>query len=404
MAAVEIKDGIFWVGAVDWSVRDFHGYETPRGTTYNNYLIIDDQVTLVDTVKNTFADETIKNIEGVIDLSKIDNIVINHIENDHASSIENILRYCPSARIYITQRGKDGFNRFYDTTGWNFNVVKTGDTLSIGKRTLMFLETPMLHWPDSMMTYVKEEKLLISQDGFGQHLASSARFDDQYVSEVCEAELIDAVVDYYANILMPFGQIVKTKLAEVEKLGLEIDMIAPDHGIIWRRKPEKVIKMYLDMANGKADCDVTIVYDTMWKSTEMMMTPIIQGIIDEGIGCKVLKLRATPSSQVIKELWKSRGWLIGTPTLNNMMFPTVAGFMSSLRGLRPKNRIVGAFGSYGWGRGGVKGLYEEFDKMGLEIFGPGAEVQYEPQLEEEQSLYEFGQSFAKKVIEYHKNF
>ncbi|MBI4733771.1 MAG: FprA family A-type flavoprotein, partial [Rubrobacteridae bacterium] len=375
MAAVEIKDGIYWVGAVDWSVRDFHGYETPRGTSYNNYLIIDDQITLVDTVKNTFADETIRNIEGVIkDLSKIKNIVINHIENDHASSIENILRYTPDAQIYITEKGKRGFERFYDTTGWNFNIVKSGDTLNTGHKTLMFLETPMLHWPDSMMTYVKEDKLLISQDGFGQHIASSARFDDQYMSDVCEAELVDAVIDYYANILMPFGQIVKTKIAEIVKLGLEIDMIAPDHGVIWRRNADRVIQMYLDMANGKANMDVAIVYDTMWKSTEMMITPIVQGIIDEGIGCKVYKLRATPSSQVIKELWKSRGWLFGTPTLNNLMFPTVAGFMSSLRGLRPKNRIVGAFGSYGWGAGGVKGLYEEFGKLGLEIFEPGVEV------------------------------
>jgi flavorubredoxin len=404
MAAVEIKEGIYWVGAVDWSVRDFHGYETPRGTSYNNYLIIDDQITLVDTVKSSFAEETIRNLESLIDLSKIDNIVINHIENDHASSIERILHYAPSAQIYITEKGKNGLSRFYDTTGWNFNVVKTGSSLKIGKYTLQFLETPMLHWPDSMMTYVQEAKLLISQDGFGQHIASSARFDDQYIADACESELVDAVIDYYANILMPFGQLVKNKLAEVEKLGLEIDMIAPDHGIIWRKYTDKVIQMYLDMANGKADQDVVIVYDTMWKSTEMMIGPIVQGIIDEGMGCKVLKLRATPNSQVIKELWKARGWLVGTPTLNNLMFPTVAGFLSSLRGLRPKNRIAAGFGSYGWGKGGVKGVYEEFEKMGLEVFSPGVEVQFEPQMDDEKLLYRFGQDFAKKVKEYHGKF
>lgn len=404
MKAVELKNGIYWVGAIDWAVRDFHGYETPRGTTYNNYIIMDDEVTLLDTVKYDFADITIKNIKSVIDPSKIKHVVINHIENDHVTSIDKIMALTPDATIYITEKGKKGLDRFFDASKWNIKLVRTGDTLCIGKRTLLFIETPMLHWPDSMMTYIKEEKILISQDAFGQHIASAVRFDDEFVTCESMSDLEDAVIDYYANILMPFGQLIKAKIADIQKLGLDIEMIAPDHGIIWRANPQKVLQMYLDMANGRSNLSVSIIYDTMWHSTEQMTLPIMQGIKDEGVECKVIKLRATPMSVAIKEFWKSRGALIGTPTLNNIMYPSVAHFLTHLRGLRPKNRIVGAFGSYGWGGGAVKEAYEEFKRMGLEIFDPGIQILYRPSLEDETKCYEFGKEFAKKVKEYHQKF
>lgn len=404
MKAVEIKNDIYWVGAIDWAVRDFHGYETPRGTTYNNYLIMDDEITLLDTVKHDFVDITVKNIKSVTDPSKIKNIIVNHIENDHASGLSKIMSLAPNAVIYITEKGKKGLARFNDIEGWNIKIVKSGDTLSIGRRTLLFLETPMLHWPDSMMTYIKEEKILISQDAFGQHLASSVRFDDEFITCQSMTELEDAVVDYYANILMPFGQLIKSKIAELQKLGIEIEMIAPDHGIIWRTNPAKVVQMYMDMANGKANLSISIIYDTMWHSTEQMTLPMMQGITDEGVECKVIKLRATPMSVAIKELWKSRGCLIGTPTLNNIMFPSVAHFLTHLRGLRPKNRMVGAFGSYGWGGGAVKEAYGEFEKMGLERVEPGLQILFQPSLEDETQCYEFGREFARKVKEYHSKF
>jgi len=286
-------------------------------------------------------------------------------------------------------------------SGWRVKIVKNGETLNIGKRTLLFLETPMLHWPDSMVTYVQEEKLLFSQDAFGQHIASSARFDDEFVTCASVWELEDAVWDYYANILMPLGQLIKAKIAEIVKAGIEIEMIAPDHGIIWRKDPGKIIRMYLDMAEGKATSSVTIVYDTMWHSTEAMAPPIAKGINDEGLDCKVIKLRATPQSVAIKEFWKSRGTLIGSPTLNNLSFPTIGQFLAHLRGLRPKNRIVGAFGSFGWGGGAVKEIYAEVKKLGLAVFEPGQELLYRPSLEDEARCYEFGKAFAKKVKEYH---
>ena len=404
MKAIELKNGVYWVGVIDWAVRDFHGYVTPRGTTYNNYLIMDDEVTLLDTVKYDFADITIKNIRSVVEPSKIKHVVINHIENDHVTSIDKIMALTPDATIYITEKGRKGLDRFFDISKWNIKIVKTGDTLKIGKRTLLFIETPMLHWPDSMMTYIKEEKILISQDAFGQHIASAVRFDDEFATCESMSELEDAIIDYYANILMPFGQIIKTKTAEIQKMGLEMDMIAPDHGIIWRSNPQKVLQMYMDMAGGKANLSVSIIYDTMWRSTEQMTSPIMQGIKDEGVECKVIRLRATPMSIAIKEFWKSRGVLIGTPTLNNVMYPTIAEFLTHLRGLRPKNRIAAAFGSYGWGGGAVKEAYEEIKKMGLETVEPGLQILYRPSLEDETKCYEFGREFAKKVKEYHQKF
>lgn len=402
--AIEIKKDIYWVGAVDWAVRDFHGYETPRGTTYNNYLLVDEDITLVDTVKYDFAEIALKNIASVVDPASIKNVIINHIENDHATSLDRIMALAPNATIYVSEKGKKGLERFFDTSRWDLKTVKTGDTLTIGRRTLEFIETPMLHWPDSMFTYVREDNVLFSQDAFGQHIASATRFDDEFVDCASMAELEDAVEDYYANILMPFGQMIKTKIAEIQAKGLKIDMVAPDHGIIWKMDPQKVLQMYLDMANSKARLAVAVIYDTMWQSTEKMTVPIAEGIKAEGVECRIIKLRATPTSVAIKEFWKSRGTLIGSPTLNNILYPSVAEFLTHLRGLRPKNRLVGAFGSYGWGGGAVKEAYEEFKRMGLQAVEPGMQLLFKPSVDDELACYEYGRAFARQVIEYHAGF
>jgi flavorubredoxin len=304
------------------------------------------------------------------------------------------------ATIYITERGKKGLERYHDTSQWNIKIVKNGDSLNIGKHNLLFLETPMLHWPDSMVTYVKEAKLLISQDAFGQHIASAARFDDDFLVSNSQHELDDAVIDYYANILMPFGKLIKTKIDDIAKLGLEIDMIAPDHGIIWRKNPGRIMQMYLDMAGGKARRSIAIIYDTMWHSTELMTVPLVSGIQDEGVDCTVIKLRSTPMSFAIKEFWKARGCLIGTPTMNNVMFPSVAEFLYHLAGLRPKDRIAGAFGSFGWGGGAVKEAYDKFKQMGLTTLEPGVQALYKPSSADEKQCYEFGKQFARKMKEY----
>lgn len=404
MKPIEIKPDIYWVGVIDWAVRDFHGYVTQNGTTYNNYLMLDEQVTLFDTVKHNFDEVAMDNIKRLVDPGKITNIVINHIEPDHASSIGTFMKHMPGATIYITDRGKKGLDRHFDTSGWKFKIVKTGDTVTTGKYTLTFLETPMLHWPDSMVTYIKEAKLLISQDAFGQHMASAARFDDEFFSCHSQFELDDAIVDYYANILMPFGKLIEGKINEVIKLGLEIDMIAPDHGIIWRKDPGYILNRYMELAKGKADLSAVIIYDTMWHSTEIMADPIMNGIKDEGVPCKIMKLRASPMSQAIKEFWKSRGCLIGSPTINNVMFPSIAEFLYHLGGLRPKDRMIGGFGSYGWGGGAVKEAYARFQAMGLEVFEPGLQVVYKPSSEDMDKCYEFGKDFAVRLKEYHQKF
>jgi flavorubredoxin len=401
MKPVELKNGIYWVGAVDWAVRDFHGYETPRGTSYNNYLIDDDEPTLFDAVHHDFVDISIKNISRITDLQKIKHIVINHIENDHATGLEKILEIVPFANIYLTERGKNGLGRFIDLSKYKVSVVKSGDTLKIGKRTLQFIETPMMHWPDSMFTYIKEEKILISQDAFGQHIASAERFDDEFVKNYSMEELEDAVIDYYANILMPYGNVIKGKIEEIKKLGIGIEMIAPDHGVIWRSHIDKVLSLYSDMVDAKAKLGTVIVYDTMWHGTEQMVFPIAKGLEDEGIPVIIIKLRATPKSVAVKEVWKSRGVIVGSPTLNNGIFPSVAEFLTYLKGLRPKNRLFAAFGSYGWSGEAIKDMYEIAKSMKLEVFEPGIRVLYKPSEEDLNKCYEFGIAFGKALKEYH---
>lgn len=404
MEPVVLRPGVYWVGAIDWGIRDFHGYVIPRGTTYNNYLLMDDQITLIDTVKKTFAAATIGNIREITEPSKIKNIVINHIENDHATSLDEILSLAPEATVYITEKGRKGLERFYDMSRWKVVTVKTGDTLNLGRKTLLFIETPMIHWPDSMMTYVKEDRLLFSQDGFGQHLATAERFDDEFVKCASVYELEESVIDYYANILMPFGNLIRNKIAEFEKMGLAIDVIAPDHGIIWRNDPQRVIQMYREMTEGGAELKIAIIYDTMWNSTEAMTIPLMRGIRDAGVECTVVKLRETPMSMAVKEFWRARGLLLGTPTLNTKMYPSVAEFLHYLGGLRPKSRIAAAFGSYGWGGGGVRDVYEALKGMKLEVFEPGVQAVYRPSVEDEKRCYDFGRAFAEKVKEYHGQF
>lgn len=399
---VQILDTLYWVGAIDWNIRDFHGYVTPRGTTYNCYLFTGREPLLIDTVKEEFFEELLRNIRDLIDPKDLKHIIVNHIENDHASSLGKIMDIAKDATVYISERGRRGLERFYDLSGWQIRTVKTGDKLKLDNKTFLFIETPMLHWPDSMMTYIEEDGILISQDAFGQHLASSERFDDDYLSSHSPFELEDAIIDYYANILMPFGKLILDKIEELSSFSIR--MILPDHGLIWRGNPKMVIEMYKKLAKGWATSSVTIIFDTMWHGTEFMIPSIVDGIKKEGLEVKVIKLRTNPSSFAVKEFFRSRGTLVGTPTLNNSMFPSVAEFLQYLKGLRPKDRIVSAFGCYGWSGGGVRNLLEEFKKMGLEVFEPGLEVNFKPNKADIERCFEFGRNFALKVKEYQNRF
>lgn len=394
MPPVKVLENIFWVGAVDWNIRHFHGftYSTHRGTTYNAYLIIDKKVALVDTVQHSFAEEMIKRIREIIDPSKIDYIIANHVESDHSGSIAEILKHAPNATVVGTANCQKGLEKHY-FGNWKFQVVKTGDTLNLGERTLSFLEAPMLHWPDSMFTYIEKDALLLPNDAFGQHLATSKRFDDQVDQNI----LMQEAAKYYANILWPFSTLVTRKIEEVQKLGLKIDMIAPSHGIIWRKDPLKIVKAYLRWASGEAKKKVLVVYDTMWESTEKMAKAMLEGIISEGVETVLYRLPFSDNGDIIGELLETKGLLVGSATINNGILPTVAPFLREIEGLRPRNKLAAAFGSYGWGGGATATIEKALKSAGMELAVPALTVKWVPDKTELQKCYEYGREFAKKV-------
>lgn len=372
---VKLAKGVYWVGVIDWNIRDFHGYVTPKGTTYNAYLIVDKKIALVDTVKSHFAGELIKNIQKIIDPTKIDYVISNHVEMDHSGSLPVLMRLIPNAKLIATKRGRDGLCHHYNGMGckdWNFEVVETGNELNLGKKTLMFIEATMLHWPDSMHTYIKEDNILLSNDAFGQHIASSHRFNDEV------GDVMEDAAEYYANILMPFGSQVLKYIDTVEELGIDIDMIAPCHGMIWRKDPTRIIKAYERWANAETVPKVLIIYDTMWKSTERMAKAMVDGISSYGVEVKLLNLRKNNWSAIIKEVLDAPVIAIGSPTLNNGIFPSVAGFLTYLKGLRPTGKKAIAFGSFGWGGGAVKAVEKELETAGFEIMEPGLQVKFRP--------------------------
>lgn len=392
MNNVSLAEGINWVGVVDWNMRDFHGYVTRRGTTYNAYLIQDEKTALVDTVKHTFSSELLRNICEIIDPAKIDYIIVNHVEMDHSSSLPVMVKHAKNATIIASPRGKDAIIEHYGAD-FNIKVVKIGGELKLGKRTLRFIEAPMLHWPDSMFTYMVEDKILMPNDAFGQHFATSERFDD----EVDEHILMEEAKTYYANILMPLAPLITRKLEEVTQMGIPIAMIAPSHGVIWRSDPSKIIKAYLDWSASVSKNKVVIVYDTMWGSTDKMARAIAEGATSQAVDVKMLKLRASDLTEAITEILDAKAVIVGSPTLNNGMFPTLSSFLTYATGLKPKGKLWGFFGSYGWGGGAVKSMTEMAQKAGFEVHEPGVEVKYVPDQEDLKKCFEFGQQIAAKI-------
>ena len=392
MEKAELKKGIYWVGAIDWNVRDFHGYSTPFGSTYNAYLILDEKNVLVDTVKAPFYLEMLGRISEIIDPAKIDIVISNHVEMDHSGSLLQIIERIGSPLVVTSERGKKGLEKHYEQS-WRFKTVKSGDTLWIGHRTLAFVEAPMLHWPDSMFTYIKEDQLLLPNDAFGQHFASSQRFEDEVGNEVMRH-----AAKYYANILWPLAPLILKKVDEVVKMGIPIDMIAPSHGLIWRKDPDRIIQAYVEWSQGKTAKKVLVIYDTMWGSTEKMAKAILKGLIEEGADARLLHLRSNHRSDIIEEMLDARGILLGSPTLNNGMFPTMGDFLTYLRGLRPKGKIFGLFGSHGWGGGAMKEMRRHLEMEKFEIWEKELPVQFVPNSEELNGAIQFGREFAKKVL------
>ncbi|MCE5242725.1 MAG: flavodoxin domain-containing protein [Desulfobacteraceae bacterium] len=395
MQPVEIKKGIYWVGAIDWNIRDFHGYSLPKGTTYNAYLVMDDKITLFDTVKRPFTGDLVRNISQVVDPSKIDYLVINHVEMDHSGAVPEMIERIRPEKVICSPMGKRALIEHFHREDWPFEVVETGGSLSLGKRTVQFIETRMLHWPDSMLSYLREDRLLISNDAFGEHWATSERFDD----EVYHEELFAHAAKYYANILLLYSPLVQKLIAKVQELGLEIDVIAPDHGVIWRRHPGKIIEAYNSWSLQESKEKALIIYDTMWHATENMAYAIADGLIREGVEFKLLNLKLNHRSDIMKEVLDARAILLGSPTLNNGYMPTVADMMSYMKGLKPANKIGAAFGSYGWSGEAVKGMSEALDQMKVKLIDPGLRVKYAPTPDDLAKCVELGRKVAKAVKE-----
>jgi flavorubredoxin len=375
-------------------VRNFHGhtYTTKRGTTYNAYLILDEKIALVDTVYGPFSDELIKNIQEIIPTQTIDYIIANHVEIDHSGALPEVLKVCPKANVLGTEKCREGLYRHY-YGNWDFQVVKTGDKLKLGKKTLTFIEAPMVHWPDSMFTYCPQEELLLPNDAFGQHYATNERFDD----EVELSALMDEAVKYYANILWPLGSVILKKIEEVQKLNIPIKMIAPSHGIIWRKDPLKIVNAYLSWAKNETKTKVVVVYETMWGATEKMAQKIAQGISETGISIKLFDVATSDRTEIIKEMLDAKGFIFGSSTHDNDMLPNIAGFLEFLKGLRPKDRLATVFGSYGWAGGAVKSIENILKETGIELIQPGLSVKYVPDENETKKCYDFGQDFAYKI-------
>lgn len=391
MASIEIASDIHWVGAVDWNVRHFHGhtYATKRGTTYNAYLIRDEKITLIDTVFGPFTEEMIEKIRHIVPPEKIDYIVANHVETDHSGALPAILKLCPRAKVFGTAKCKEGLRKHY-FEDWDFQVVKTGDKLKLGKRTLTFLEAPMLHWPDSMFTYVDEDALLLPNDAFGQHYATEERFDD----EVDQTILMDEATKYYANILWPLSSLVVRKIEQVSKLGIPIKMIAPSHGIIWRKDPMKIINTYLSWGKNETRAKVVIAYETMWGATAKMAAAIVQGLVDSKVETKVYDINQADRTAVISDMLDAKGIVIGSSTHDNDMLANIAGFLHLLKGLKPKNRIGVAFGSYGWAGGAANTIEETLKATGVAIAAPSLAVKYVPSEDELRNCYEYGKELG----------
>ncbi len=394
MKPVEIKKGIYWVGVVDWNIRTFHGntYTTRRGSTYNSYLVVDEKIALIDSVFGPFVKEHLDRIREIVPLERIDYIVANHVETDHSGGLPQLAELCPRAKFLGTAKCQEGLEKVYHRK-FDFRVVKTGDTVSLGSRTLSFIEAPMIHWPDSMFTYCPEEKVLFPNDAFGQHLATAERFDD----EVDQAVLMDEAKKYYANILWPLSGIILKKLQDLQKMALPIDMIAPSHGVIWRKDPAGIVEAYVRWAGNTTVPKAVVVYETMWGSTAMMARAIAQGIADAGVRVQLYDIAVSNSTEIITEMLDAKGFVFGSSTHDNDMLIIIAGFLEYFKGLKPKGRLAGVFGSYGWAGGAVKEIEKLLAETGVALPQESMSVQYVPDQAQLAQCYAWGQKFAQQL-------
>lgn len=393
---VKITDKVSWVGKIDWELTRFHGdeYSTHRGSSYNSYLIKDKKTVLIDTVWKPFDREFVAKLKKEVDLNQIDYIIANHGEIDHSGGLVELMSEIPDTPIYCTKNGVKSIKGQYHKD-WNFVEVKTGDTLDIGDNKLIFIEAKMLHWPDSMFTYMTGENILFSNDAFGQHYASEELFNDR----VDQAELYQEAIKYYANILTPFSSLVTKKIQEVLSLDVPVDMICTSHGIIWRDDPTQIVKKYMDWADSYQENQITLIYDTMWDGTRRMAEAIASGISkeDDSVVVKLYNLSKSDKNDVLTEIFKSKAFLIGSSTINKGILYSVAGMIEMIKGMSFKNKQASAFGTYGWSGEGVKIISEEIDKSSVSRLDDGIKAMWNPDEECINKCIDYGREFAKKI-------
>ena len=394
MKPIQIAEGIYHVGVNDWNIEDFHGYSTPLGTTYNAFLIVDEKNVLIDTVKAEFGDRLIANISQVVDPHSIDMVISNHTEMDHTGSLARIMHLIGEDKpLYCSKMGAKNIKQHFSNK-FNYQPVKNGQTLEIGRRSLTFLETRMLHWPDSMFTYVNQDRILFSSDAFGQHYAGFEIYDD-----VVGGKIMWHARKYFANILMLYSPLILKLLAKVKEMNLEIEMICPDHGILWRKNPASIIEAYQRWSNQVAEDKAVVVYDTMWHSTEKMADAIAEGIADQQVEVRPMYLRKWHRSDIMTDVIDAKAVVVGSPTLNNGLFPTVSDFLTYMKGLKPVGKLGAAFGSYGWSGESVKLINKALEEMKFEVIQSPMRVQFVPGKDDLESAYEFGCDIGRRIKE-----
>jgi len=388
----KLTENVYWVGAVDWAIRRFHGQQlsTHRGTTYNAYLIVDEKTALVDTVWGPFADELLANIRQVVDPATIDIVVANHAETDHSGGLPAVMRQCPDATVVVSKRGRESIEGHYHQ-GWNFKAVGTGDTISLGKNNLVFLEAPMLHWPDSMFTYLAGQAILMPNDAFGQHIASAFRFNDQ----VDRQALYQEALKYYANILTPFSKLVTRKIDEVLALGLPVEMIAPSHGVIWRDDPLQIVRAYQRWARQEPEERAVVIYDTMWEATRRMAEAIGDGLADAAVDHTILHAATTDRNDALVEVFRARTVVVGSPTLNRGPLPTIMPILEDIRGLGFQNKQGAAFGSYGWSGEAVQIIEKHLTDSKIPLVREGIRCKWQPTADDLAACRAFGRELGQ---------
>ena len=395
--SIKVKNNVYWVGKTDWELRKFHGNElsTHKGSTYNSYLIKEEKNVLIDTVWMPFSKEFIRNLANEIDLKKIDYIITNHAEIDHSGALPELMKMIPNTPIYCTSNGVKSIKGHYHKD-WNFYEAKTGFRVSLGKKELVFIEAPMLHWPDSMMCYLTGDNILFSNDAFGQHYATEYLFNDL----VDQTELFTEAMKYYANILTPFSSLVDKKIKEIISLNLPVDIICPSHGVIWRKDPLQIVNKYVKWANNYQENQITILYDTMWNGTRVMAEHIAKGIkdFDEKTNIKILNTAKTDKNDVITEIFKSKAILLGSPTINRGILTSTASLLEEIRGLGFKDKKAAAFGCYGWSGESVKIINESLKKAGFSVIDEGLKVFWNPDEDSRKKCIEYGKSLAEEIL------